>query len=524
MTTTRWLDPVGRMALVGAAAAAALSAPSLLGGPAAGLRDAAPASDIPASLATLVCPGDPFSTDLLDASAAEGDDPGQGAEPRDQSVEAGTALTATAPDEAMDGLVDRSDAPASVRLGEGPEPDEAEALAELPDGFLTARASGPAAPGFVASQGLRATGEDATGVAATPCGPPAADLWFVSGGGEPGRQERLLLSNPGSSPVSIDLTVLPGASADSAEQGATDTTGTEGTGSDDTGSDDAASEDAASEDTGPDAATSTVVVPAGERRSVLLDGLAGTTAAQVVHLQSSGGVVSAAITDEWLEGVDPAGVEVSGPTSAPAQRLVVPANVNGSARGAVIGAPGEEDAVVEIRSLGEGGSTSVEVVTVPAGSSVEVDLPTIDGLHSWALDADVPVVAASWTAVGSPSEGTGDVSWSVATPPVERLGGAALPPSLSDGSQMRVAVASAEATSVEVVTVRDGAVSTQTIELQADHGGIVEVEEGASAVWVRPDGAAVHAAAMISRPGGLTSVPLMPTPVSVRSVPVTPQP
>lgn len=476
-----WLQPVARVLAVGVLAAAVIIGTDRLGAaPSASPTPSSP-ERVAATTSTGYCPGDPFA----------------GAEDVDTEVRvSGAAAVHAAPAEALEGLVTPSEQPGRVGLS---------ALSRVPDRATEEKpTSGPPsesrtdltepvrsqatqehAPGAVAMQSVVAGGEQASGIAAVPCTAPTADAWLVAGGGEKGRQERLVLVNPGGNAVTARLEVL-GAKGEETDE--------------------------------------SVVVPARGRSVVLLDGIGRTDTPQAVHVTSSGGLVVPTIVDHHLDGLTPAGVDTVTPTAQPGTRRVIPANPNGDERGVVIGVPGEGDAVVEIRSVDQNGSRSATVETVPAGSVVDVELPERPGLHSWVLESDVPVVAAAHvTTTGS--DGTRDMAWSVATPPFGSLGGVALPTGPEDDVRRYIHLTADDgAARAEVLIQRDGEVSTEEVSLEEGHAGTVAVGD-AEAVWIRPSSGSVHAAALLlgsseSRRPRATSLPIHPLRVAVRDVEV----
>ena len=62
--------------------------------------------------------------------------------------------------------------------------------------------------------GVAARPEDLRGLATAACAAGGSDLWLLGGGADPGRQERLVLTNPGDNPVTADVTVHGAAGPD----------------------------------------------------------------------------------------------------------------------------------------------------------------------------------------------------------------------------------------------------------------------------------------------------------------------
>lgn len=478
-----WLQAGARLAVVGGVAAALVLGSAGADPTPTGTGQVATApDDVAASSSTTYCPGDPFAGG--GRAAPQGDVTGRV-----------TALAA--PAQVLRGVVSPSQETGDLRVeelrakastaaaspsGDSPVRARSKGLTERAN---VVRGTGSRAPGLLATQSFVASGKDLQGLAALPCTAPTADAWLVAGGGEKGRQERLVLVNPGGNALTVVLEVV---------------------GAPDTGAD------------------RSVVVPARGRSVVLLDALGGTETAQAVHVSASGGLVVPSLVDSHLDGLTPAGVETVGPTAAPSKRLVLPGNADGRARGIVLAAPGRSAAVVEVRTLGRGKPSSAKVATVPAGGTLALDLPAADGVHSWLVESDEPVVAAAHTTTQD-SKGRRDMAWSVASPVIDELGGVALPTS-SDSTVRPVVdvVASEGPARVELLVLRDGKVSTRRLELAKERSAAVPVG-AADAVWVRPTRGRVHAAALlIGRESGkdaaATSIPVLPSRVAVRDLPV----
>ena len=460
-----WLHPLARAAAVGLVSAAVLLGATRLGplpegsNPSAGER-------IPATNVTTHCPGDPFD----DASAVD---------------IAGTVTAHAAPAEVLEGLITPVDEKGRIAVTDvGATSDAAREDGDELSGAVQVRATGDQAPGVTAVQSFTAGGEQSTGLAAVPCATPTADAWLVGGGAAAGRQERLVLVNPGGNAVTVRVDALGG----SAEE--------------------------------------TVVVPATGRSVVLLDAIGGTDSPQAVHVTTEGGLVVPTLVDHHLDGLTPAGVETVAPTTSPATRQVIPATADGSEHSLVVGVPGDSDAVVQVRSLTPEGSRSATVVTAPKGAASDVELPDVPGVHAWLVESDEPVVAAAQQTTAA-ADGTRDMSWSVATEAFGSLGGVALP-AAGPGVRRYVNVVAATAPAqAEVLTLQDGTVTTKKVTLEKGHSAALHVGP-ADAVWVRPTRGSVHAAVLlVGREGDArartTSLPIDPSRVAVRDVSVVRQ-
>lgn len=310
------------------------------------------------------------------------------------------------------------------------------------------------APGLVATQGWRADTPTLRGLVAVPCGPATATSWLVGGGGAPGRQERLLLTNPGANEVVVDVTLhgADGVVASSAGRG--------------------------------------LVVPARSRTALLLDSISGNEQRPVVQVVVRGGAVQATLNDAWLDGSVPAGVDDIGPAAPPSTTLVIPAvPVDGSATLRVL-VPGSQDAVVQVRTIDAGGGAPLPkggVSTVKAGTVVDIPLDGLAaGTRALQVAADVPVVAGA-VVVRRAGAARGDFAWSTATPALTGLGGSALASGAGPAPDRSLSiVATGGSAQVEVSTVdADGVAATTSRAVPADT--LVTLPLGAAAsVWVRP--------------------------------------
>ena len=168
----------------------------------------------------------------------------------------------------------------------GPLPRAAGARVSAGSDPVLLTGTGAMAPAVAASQEWWANSKDLRGLVTVPCGAGGSDLWLLAGGSGPGRQERLILTNPGANPVSTQVTVH----------------GTAGQLGD------------------PVVET---VAPGG-RASLLLDARYGAEDRPAVHVVSDGGGVQATLTDTWVGGSIALGAETTVPAAAPGTVAVVP--------------------------------------------------------------------------------------------------------------------------------------------------------------------------------------------------------
>jgi Family of unknown function (DUF5719) len=326
-------------------------------------------------------------------------------------------------------------------------------------------ATGAMAPGTVATQWSWTRTGDARGLVTAACMPAAASSWLLAGGAAPGRQERLVLTNPGPNPVTVDLSVI-GAN-------------------------------------GPIESPSGrgLIVAGSAHTVVLLDAIAGSERSPAVHVTAQGGKVAAVLNDTWLDGVVPRGGDDVATVAVPAPEQVI-AGVAVEGRAILrVGVPGDSEAVVESRVLTPSGPRALPsggVSRVAARSTRDIDLGALGpGAYALQVRADVPVVAAAMVdrrrAPGEPS----DLAWSVATAPIRTLAGMVLPASGVNGIIHRLDLAATrDPASVLVTTVLpDGRVGTKEVAIGADSVSTVPLT-GATSVWVTPRTGLVRAAVL----------------------------
>jgi hypothetical protein len=310
------------------------------------------------------------------------------------------------------------------------------------------------APGLAAMQSSYVPTGDHRGLTTVACGPARADQWLLGGGGQPGRQERLVLANPGGNAVTVDLTLHGG-------KGVIDSPTGKG-----------------------------VVVPAHGRVSVLLDSISGTEATPAVHVVASGGLVGAVLNDSWLDGTVAAGSDDVVPAAAPSRDQVVPGVPVTGAASVRVAVPGDSEAVVQVRVLTAQGPRALPkggVVRVAAGAVHDVDLTGLpSGTYAVQVRADVPVVAGALVTRRDGSK-PGDLAWSASTEPVSGVVGAPLTvPAGAPADMGRWMLLTSEKndTVVDVVSAdAAGKVSSQPVTVAADTAFAVPVK-GTSA-WVR---------------------------------------
>ena len=323
--------------------------------------------------------------------------------------------------------------------------------------------AGAIAPGTVATQRSWVKTGDNRGLVTAACLPAAASSWLIAGGAEPGRRERLVLTNPGPNPVTVDLAVLGVLGPIQSPNG------------------------------------HGLVVGPYARTVVLLDAIAGSEPSPVVQVSAQGGQVAAVLNDTWLDGVIPRGGDDAVPVAAPAREQVI-AGVAIEGRATLrVAVPGNNEAVVQSRVLTPSGPKALPaggVTRVAGHSTKDIDLSSLPpDAYAVQVRADVPVVAAAMVerrrAVGGPS----DLAWSGASSPITTLAGMALHRTEDNGLIERLDLAATkDPGSVLVTTVgADGQASTKEVAIGADSVTTLSLD-GATSVWVTPRTGLVRAA------------------------------
>lgn len=372
---------------------------------------------------------------------------------------------------------------------------------EAPTAHL-AIGSGAAAPALVATQETRADSDEVAGLASVPCQVAGPQAWLVGGGGGPGRAERLVLTNPGSNPVTVDITAYGAA-------GVASPPGGQG-----------------------------VVVPAQGRTVLLGDALAPEEDSPAFAVTATGGDVAVALVETAIEGTRPVGFDVVAPTAPPSEEQVVagvlvPEEGQGSVTTRIVN-PGKDEVVATISALTATGELPLpqSVARVPAGGVADVPVVGVPaGTTSLAVRSDGAVVAAVRTVVDDGSvDGGADAGWAVSQVPfvdLVDLAGAAVPAGAGLHRVLVLASTGAGA-SVEVTQGSAAAAATSTILVPTDATVVVPVTS--DGIWVRQidgDGALVGAVLTTdvdAGPAAVSSMPLTVPPTSARRSEVVPLP
>lgn len=235
------------------------------------------------------------------------------------------------------------------------------------------RATGGLAPGLVAERASAITEGPARSLSTVTCTPAGASAWFVGASTLSKHQSRLVLTNPEGTPASVGLEFWD-------SDGAVEVPNTD-----------------------------EIEVPARSVRIISLDGLVPDRKRIGLGVEVSTGQVAAALHMAEISG---RGADWLDPLVSPARRLVLPAiAAEADDRKLFLMAPGDRDAIVKVRMLGQDNEfapAGADVVELRAGQVKELNLNAADPGRALTavINADVPVVAAIRTVatVGSAPE------------------------------------------------------------------------------------------------------------------------
>jgi hypothetical protein len=380
--------------------------------------------------------------------------------------------------------------PSSTGLAQSSQRGETVSAGTTAPDVVIARARGAFAPGLVATQVWRHAGDDDRGLAVTPCQLPSSDVWLVGGGGGPSRTERVIVSNPGANAVSVSLEVLGrGGPVDAADD-------------------------------------RSISIPPLSREVVSLDAVAPDEAGPVVHVIATGGVVSAVLDEQWILGATGRGIDDSTRAASPSTDLVVPGVETGGGIWLRLANPGATEALAQVRLFTDKGPVqpqNLRAVRVPAGSTLDVAIPSQAAAMGLGVRSDEPLVAAAWTERrASAGDQMGDFAWTPATPALRGLAGVQLPKLGGTTKRLLLTAGSAPATAqVRLGTGDDAEVSR--VDVPADSTVAVDADD-ADAVWVVPTSGTLRGAVSVAGVDGgvpyFSVASLSDAPVRALSVPV----
>lgn len=351
--------------------------------------------------------------------------------------------------------------------------------------------TGATVPPFVAgSQSQAAATDTLGGLAVAACAEAVSESWIVGGSTDIGSSSLLLLSNPTTVVATVNVTV-------SGESGLIDAPGATG-----------------------------ILVQPGQQRVIALAGLAPNVKSPVLHVQSRGGQVAAALEQSSIRGIEPGGVEIIGTSATPATEQTIAGvrattavtadtvttgeGFNFDTASVRVFVPGDVAATVQIGVTSadpaiEGTSTEVQV---EPGIVTEVPLsPLAVGSYSVRLSSDEPIVAAARTAtVGASGR---DFAWFSASSPL--TGDFAVAVAEGPSPTLHLVSGGAKDASLTLtpdsgtaVTVRVASGASATVPVQ---GGARYVVSGGQQLWalVEYSGDGVLSSFAVNPPGPLAS-------------------
>ncbi|MGO2658748.1 DUF5719 family protein [Mycetocola reblochoni] len=329
------------------------------------------------------------------------------------------------------------------------------------------------------------------GLVTSSCAPARAENWLVAGSGETGRSAVIVLSNPGETDASVDMSFF-------AESGELEAPGATG-----------------------------IIVPAGQTRAMPLSAFVSSVQLPVVQVVARGSQISASIQSTSTRGLDPAGVDISGATAAASTRqtiagLVIPDNVGKTEGeefddiepGVRIFAPHADSATVTVTVSKDGdGAQPPQELRVVDGVVAEAMLGALDaGEYSVVVESDVPVVAAVRTTVRDGD--TSEYAWTTAASPLSDLTAIAVPAAVD----ARLHVFNPGETGTEVTLV-DRRGDERVLTIAAGDQASLRVDAGADYQLIGSD---VVASISAVSDDGIASSPVYPASSGAGSLTVYP--
>ena len=244
----------------------------------------------------------------------------------------------------------------------------------------TTRADGAETPLVTGVRFGSATAGDLRGIAATPCIPAAAEQWLLGGQTEAGASAKLELMNPSDTAATVRLEIWGAV-------GPIDPVGSK-----------------------------SVLVPPGEHRSILLEGLAPGERRIAVRVQSSGARIGAVIQDVRTLGLQPAGVDYVAPSAPLSTEVRVPGIEIKDADESLLRLliPGNDPGLVNIKLIGPNGEVAAEdlmEIEVPGGAVTDVSLRGVpEGSYTAVVESDVPITASGFVGTGE-EDVERDIAW-----------------------------------------------------------------------------------------------------------------
>lgn len=301
---------------------------------------------------------------------------------------------------------------------------------------------------------------DLAGLAMSACSVPSTTSWLLGGGVAAGRSGRIVLSNAGGTPVTVDLTLLTPKGP------------------------------------GQPVAGQDLVIAPGQSSQVLLEALSNEPGSTAVGVSARGGQVAANLVDTRLDGIVPRGVEQVSSVSAASEQVLTPITVAGGATTLELANPGKVDAEVSWRYLGADGVLPAGQGSgslVLAGSTAVVPISPPPGARALAVTSRAPVLAAA-SIVRERDAAPAKAADVALVTPGPALGQSSLV--VTGPAQTRLWLAGGTEPSTVVVRQVDGAgaavAADQTLAIPADAATAVDLGPTAVAVEITVKAGTVH--------------------------------
>lgn len=333
------------------------------------------------------------------------------------------------------------------------------------------------APVDVAAAGsAQVQADDLRGFAASACRPALTESWLVGGATTVGTADLVVLSNPGTVPATVDITVYTA--------------------------------------TGPEVPTGGrgIVVAAGTQRILPLSGIVPGAKAPVLRVTAAGAPVAASLQSSVTRTLLPGGVDQISATQQSAERVVVPGVVvppsavtaaGGLATSVVrVLAPQADTSATVTVTAADGTQVSARPVPLTAGVPLEVELTGLAaGTYTVTVTAGTGVVAAVWQTTGF---GQGDdFAWYSSAPELVADTLVAVP----DGPSPTLVVTSDQAARVTIAPVSGAA--PQTVSVAGSASATVALTPG-QVYRVSSGAVPVHAQLSYAGAGMLAAVAVWP--------------
>lgn len=317
-----------------------------------------------------------------------------------------------------------------------------------------------------------ASAGDLRGVAANPCRRARSDQWIVGSRSQVGVSNQLILTNPGSNPVTVKVEAL--TAAGKAELGG----------------------------------TGTVVVDSGQSKRVSIDGALRDQPRFALHVTTESGSVAASLQQTSLDGYTPAGVSFV-TSSVAARNVTVPGvRIDGGGSAALrIANPNASPATVSVTALTDKGASTLPgggKVTVEARSVLDLSLAGLPaGNVSFRIAGSADIVAGAeftvkdggqadnaWAAAGS-ARTAGSAVFGPTSATLVAVSKAGLPGSVTatpiDANGKDMPAVKADVNGQASLPMPEGAVAvryTSTSPMYAGIASTAQVEGGKGVDWV----------------------------------------